>query len=150
LYPDARAVSRLFEEHGCFLGIPFQKGIVSQIYDKWIRLQDCLAGNHFLTPMELLSKLEPRLANRYREAFEELKNKTVWDRFKQVDGAFYSHKGDHWTTLTQSGSILTSQNIPMKESVLEAIRKGSSLGPTQAKEELIAKSRSGSVPQINR
>jgi len=134
LYPS-REASVLFKDHQCFMGVPFQKGMISHLYSKWVRFQDCL-WEKSLTPLELLNKVEPRLANRYRTAFEHPRNKTVWDRFKWVDGDFYHQQGDHWTTVTASGSILTSQNIPMQESALEAIRKGTGLGSKQAIAEL--------------
>ncbi|MBW8308180.1 MAG: hypothetical protein K0M45_00815 [Candidatus Paracaedibacteraceae bacterium] len=135
LYPNSQEMWKLFQEKECFLGLPFQKGMISHLYSKWSRLQDYLAQDNLkLTPLELLSKLEPRLANRYREAFQQ--KDTTWDRFVWVDGPFYQQKGNSWSTLTPSGSILGSQNIPLQETILESIHQGKSLGPIQALQEL--------------
>ncbi|MBW8308178.1 MAG: hypothetical protein K0M45_00805 [Candidatus Paracaedibacteraceae bacterium] len=138
LYPDSGEVWKIFKTKECFIGIPFQKEMMSHLYSKWERLQDYLAqDNSGLTPMQLLNKLEPRLANRYREAFERFPQAgQTLDRFVWVDGPFYRQKGNSWSTLTPSGSILTSQNIPLQESILESIRQGKSLGPLQALQEL--------------
>ncbi|MBW8310331.1 MAG: hypothetical protein K0M45_11985, partial [Candidatus Paracaedibacteraceae bacterium] len=139
LYPDSGEVRKIFKSKECFIGLPFQKDMISHLYSKWERLQDYLAQDiPTLTPMQLLSKLEPRLANRYREAFERFPqaNQTL-DRFVWVDGPFYRQKGNSsWSTLTPSGSILTSQNIPLQESILDSIRQDKSLGPLQALQEL--------------
>ncbi|MBW8308661.1 MAG: hypothetical protein K0M45_03310, partial [Candidatus Paracaedibacteraceae bacterium] len=135
LYSDTQEKWNIFNQKECFLGVAFQKGTVSHLYSKWERLQDYLAQNNIkLTPLELLSKLEPRLANRYREAFYQ--KSTVWDRFVWVDGPFYQKKGNSWSTLTPSGSILASQNIALQESIMESILKGKNLGPIQALREL--------------
>ncbi|MBW8308785.1 MAG: hypothetical protein K0M45_03975, partial [Candidatus Paracaedibacteraceae bacterium] len=138
LYPDSAEIWKLFKSKECFIGIPFQKEMISHLYSKWERLQNYLARDNVeLTPMQLLSKLEPRLANRYREAFERFPQ--AWqtlDRFVWVDGPFYRQKGNSWSTLTPSSSILTSQNIPLQESILDSIRQGKSLGPMQALQEL--------------
>lgn len=131
LYSSKEAAA-LFKGHQCFMGVPFQKGMISHLYSKWVRFQDCL-WEKSLTPLGLLNKVEPRLANRYRASFENSQNKTVWDRFKWVDGDFYHQTG---ATITPSGAILTSQNIPMHESALESIRNGQGLGPKQAITEL--------------
>ncbi|MBW8308916.1 MAG: hypothetical protein K0M45_04680, partial [Candidatus Paracaedibacteraceae bacterium] len=72
LYDDPTNVWRIFQQKECFLGVPFQKDMISHLYSKWERLQDYLAQDTpELTPLELLNKLEPRLANRYRRAFAQ-------------------------------------------------------------------------------
>lgn len=136
LYETAREASALLKDHACYTGIPFQKGMIEHLYNKWVRLQDLLGQDTAITPMRILNTLEPRLANRYRQAFASSVKKTLLERFSQVDGAFYQQKGATFTTLTASGSILTSQNIPAEESTLEAVRNGTSLGPRQAIKEL--------------
>ncbi|MBW8308037.1 MAG: hypothetical protein K0M45_00085 [Candidatus Paracaedibacteraceae bacterium] len=135
LYPNSQESWKIFQEKQCFLGIPFQAGMISHLYSKWERLQDYLAQENLrLTPFELLNKLEPRLANRYREVFQQ--KDTTWEGFVWVDGPFYQKKEGSWSTLTPSGSILTSQSIPLQEPIMGAICQGKSLGPIQALQEL--------------
>ena len=132
-YETLYKASEMFDflKKNTFIGIPFQKGMIYRLYSKWERLQEGLKSDTGLTPWDLLNKLEPRLARRYRDVASG--NKPLWERFKKVDGPFYHRSGK---TLTASGNILTSQNIPLKEEVLDSIRKGNALGASQAKEEL--------------
>ena len=93
-----------------------------------------MSKNDALTHLELLSKLEPRLAKRYKAGFEE--ELSVLERFKKVDAPFYqaNSKGGH-TTVTESGMILQSMNIPLQESMFEKIERRE-YGPIQSLEEL--------------
>lgn len=133
-FPNPKDHVTFFKEHECFLGIPFQKGAISHLYDKFVTLRDLLTKNQNLTHLDLLSKLEQRLAKRY-QLVSHLP--TVKERWEAGDALFYekTHTGSG-TTLTRSGDILRSMNLPLEESVLESIRRGKALGPIQALEEL--------------
>ncbi|MBA3814151.1 MAG: hypothetical protein H0X26_06645 [Alphaproteobacteria bacterium] len=122
------------KEHQSFLGIPFQKGAISHLYDKFVTLRNALNQSPDMTHMELLMKLEPRLAKRYSQASQL---STVKDRWDAVDADFYEKtKSGSGTTITRSGDVLKSMDIPLEESVFNSIRLGKALGPIQALEEL--------------
>jgi hypothetical protein len=131
--------NEFFKNHESFIGVPFQVGAIKHLYEKFVTLRDLVTDNPALTHMDLLNKLEPRLAKRYQEALN--KNISVKERFKQVDRPFYEVKtdkqqGESHTTVTQSGNILQSMGIPLKEEVFSSIRLGKENAPEQALQEL--------------
>lgn len=133
--------AQAFKQHKSFIGVPFQKGAVKHIYEKFVLLRDLIAENSEITHIELLNKLESRLAKRYQEALN--KDISVEARFKQVDRPFYEiktdpQKGESHTTTTQSGDILQSMGIPLKEEIFNSIRLGKENCPVQALQELEA------------
>lgn len=123
-----------FKKMDCFIGIPFKEGQIAHLYEKCIQLKDLVSQNATLSHIELLAKLEPRLAKRYKEALAE--DSTPLERFKKVDAPFYqpNSQGGH-TTVTDSGMILQSMNIPLHETLFEQIQR-KAYGPIQALEEL--------------
>ncbi|MEN8236243.1 MAG: hypothetical protein ABFQ95_01645 [Pseudomonadota bacterium] len=126
----------LFENQECFLGVPFQTGAISHLYNKMTQLRDILTQDPSITHIDVLSKLEPRLAKRYRLALLN-KSASPLDRFKQVDVPFYQQQQDgSFTTQTKSGDILKSMDIPLQESVFESMRTGKGYGPSEALKEL--------------
>ena len=105
--------SKLLNSHESYIGFPLQKGAVAHIRDKLEILQELLAANPRITHIQLLSKLEPRLAQRYYGALHE--RLSVLERFKRVDLPFYGQGSDgSYTTVTRTGQILQSMNIPLK------------------------------------
>jgi hypothetical protein len=133
--------NEFFKNHESFIGVPFQTGAIKHLYEKFVTLRDLVTENPTLTHMDLLNKLEPRLAKRYQEALN--KNISVKERFKQVDRPFYEVKtdkqqGESHTTVTQSGNILQSMGIPLKEEIFNSIRLGKENAPDQALQELEA------------
>jgi hypothetical protein len=134
LFPNREDHTTFFREHQSFLGVPFQKGAISHLYNKFVTLRDTLTKSSHLSHMDVLSKLETRLAKRYQTVSPLTSVKQRWDT---VDAVFYEKtKTNSGTTLTRSGDILKSMDIPLQESVLESIRLGKGLGPIQALEEL--------------
>lgn len=127
--------AQAFKDKQCFIGVPFQEGAVRHIYEKFVLMRDLLSARPNITLLELLTKLEPRLAKRYEQALQQ--PVSVLERFKQVDQPFYavSRSGSH-TTLTKSGDVLKSMVIPLEEKVLESIRLGKQKSPQRALEEL--------------
>jgi hypothetical protein len=133
--------NQAFKQHKSFIGVPFQRGAVKHIYEKFVLLRDLIAENPEITHIELLNKLEPRLAKRYQEALN--KDISVEARFKEVDHPFYevkldNQKGESHTTTTESGDILQSMGIPLKEEIFNSIRLGKENCPVQALQELEA------------
>lgn len=57
-------LSNYIQDEGCCVGVPFQKGFVRHIYEKWTLLRNLLFEKPEITLMELLSALEFRLASR--------------------------------------------------------------------------------------
>jgi TPR repeat protein len=134
LFPTPQDHTTFFREHQSFLGVPFQKGAISHLYNKFVTIRDILTKTPHISHLDLLSKLEKRLAKRYQLAAPLPSPKERWEA---VDVPFYEKaKNNSGTTLTRSGDILKSMDIPLKESVLESIRLGKGLGPIQALEEL--------------
>jgi hypothetical protein len=134
LFPNPQDHTTFFREYQSFLSVPFQKGAISHFYDKFVTLRNLLTKNPQLSHMDLLSKLEERLAKRYELASHLPSPKERWEG---GDALFYEKtKNNSGTTLTRSGHILRSMNLPLEESVLESIRIGKALGPLQALEEL--------------
>jgi Leucine-rich repeat (LRR) protein len=130
-----------FKKHKSFMGVPFQGGAIKHIYEKFVLLRDLVTENLDMTHIELLNKLEPRLAKRYQEALN--KDISVEARFKEVDRPFYEaksdpQKGESYTTATQSGNILQSMGIPLKEELFDAIRLEKQNCPESALVELEA------------
>jgi hypothetical protein len=128
-----------FAKHKSFIGIPFQSGAVKHIYEKFVLLRDLIAENPEITHIELLNKLEPRLAKRYQEALN--KDISIEARFREVDRPFYevkidSKNNESHTTTTQSGDILQSMGIPLKQEMFNSILLGKESCPVQALEEL--------------
>jgi Leucine-rich repeat (LRR) protein len=131
--------NEFFKNHESFVGVPFQAGAIKHLYEKFVTLRDLVTDNPTLTHMDLLNKLEPRLAKRYEEALN--KDISVKERFKEVDRPFYEvktdkQKGESHTTVTQSGNILQSMGIPLKEEIFNSIRLGKENAPDQALQEL--------------
>ncbi|MBW8308179.1 MAG: hypothetical protein K0M45_00810 [Candidatus Paracaedibacteraceae bacterium] len=127
LYPDPQEVYQLFQKKGVILGIPFQKGTIRHLYNKWMRLKDLLQEsaieNSFLTPLELLSKLEPRLAALYHNAFDQ--NTTILKRFAWIMGYPYRQEADFKTIPISALLTLKPEDIPFQASILGS--KGLSL-----------------------
>lgn len=125
---------RFLKENECFIGVPFQEGAIAHLYEKLVQLKDLLSQNSTISHIELLSKLEPRLARRYKEASDQ--KIPALERFKKVDAPFYqSGKQGGYTTVTDSGMILGSMNIPFQENVFEKM-EDREFGPAQALSEL--------------
>lgn len=61
---------------------------------------------------------------------------SVLSAFEVADLQFYSASKKGFTTITESGDILRSMNLPTKQLIGESILKGLALGPTQVLEEL--------------
>ncbi len=123
-----------FKEQDCFIGIPFKEGHIAHLYEKFILMKDILSAHPDISHIELLAKLEPRLAKRYKEfLYEEI---DCFERFKRVDAPFYrqNSSGGH-TTVTDSGMILQSMNIPIQETIAEQIER-KEYSPLQALSEL--------------
>ncbi|MBA3814155.1 MAG: hypothetical protein H0X26_06665 [Alphaproteobacteria bacterium] len=128
-----------FQQHKSFIGVPFQQGAIRHIYEKLVQLRDLLTLHPDITHIDLLAKLEPRLAKRYQAAL--YKSLSVEDRFKACDRLFYEVTTDHTrgeshTTVTQSGDILQSMGLPLQEKLFDSIRLGKESCPVQALIEL--------------
>jgi len=123
LWPEEEKLS-LVTKKECYIGVPFQKGAIEQLYQKLVRLQNLLHEKPQLTHLQLLCQLEPLLGHRYKAAFDP--SLSVYQRFLAVDAPFYKtvQSGSH-LTVTSSGMILKSMNIPLKESLLEKAKKES-------------------------
>ncbi|MBA3814375.1 MAG: hypothetical protein H0X26_07805 [Alphaproteobacteria bacterium] len=131
--------AQVFQQQKCFIGVPFQQGAIRHLYEKFVQLHDLLTLHPNINHIDLLAKLEPRLARRYQAAL--INNISVGERFARVDRPFYevkldSKRGESHTTVTQSGDILQSMGIPLQEKIFESIRLGKENGPVQALEEL--------------
>ncbi|MEN8237118.1 MAG: ankyrin repeat domain-containing protein [Pseudomonadota bacterium] len=123
------------QKQECFIGVPFQPGAIAHLYEKFMQLKDILFHNENCTHLELLSKLEPRLAKRYKPALAQ--DILVIERFKQVDVPFYQpNKHGSYTTLTTSAQVLQSMHIPLKQDTFTLMREGQGYGPVQALKEL--------------
>lgn len=124
----------LFKNHGCYLGVPFQKGAIAHVLNKFELIKDCLFQNPDIPLIGVLEKVEPLLAKRYRMALN-VPGSTVKTRFKMTDQKFYAGG----TTLSRSGDILRSMNIHVgSQNLLQSIRQGRQLGPHQAFQEFEA------------
>ena len=110
----AKLLKDLFEQHNCVIGVPFQRKAIFQLYDKFVILRDVLRKFSTITPIELLGKLEPRLAKRYEPALDQLPH--VKERWTQGDALFYeTQKNGSQTTLTRSGHVLNPWIFPKKK-----------------------------------
>jgi hypothetical protein len=135
LYEEFDIVKSLLEENESFIGIPFQKGAIAHLYSKFLKLQDIIALPH-ITPLMILANLEPRLAKRYAPALSE--NISIKERFDKVDSGFYEKNNSKYITVSRTGTIMESLEIPFKTETLEFIRNLEDLGPAQALGELEA------------
>ncbi len=135
-------IRTLWKKHQCFIGVPFAQRMIKRLYDKFKRSQDILKqqkeegkGKKF-THLDLLLALEPALGKRYQKCFSE---KTVIKRFLTLDGPLFarSPKG-RLTSTSGAPEILQSNDIPIKETVFDSLKKGNKIGPAQGIEELKA------------
>lgn len=72
--------------------------------------------------------------HRYKKAVKT--SVSVLAAFEAADLQFYSTTRSGFTTITESGDILRSMNLPTKQSIWESIQKGHACGPIQMLEEL--------------
>ena len=132
----------MMENKSTFIGVAFTPKMLSRLYEKFLRLQRALKkskGN--LTHFSLLREIEPLLFSRYEAVYDEFKTSKnpVWERFKKADGgAYLSRKNGTFLSTTTLAKFLTTMNIPIKEEILSAIRRGGYVGPNAALEELQA------------
>jgi hypothetical protein len=136
------------KDHETFVGVAFTVPMLQRLFDKMMTLQSILSedGGSSLTHMDILSKLEPVLAHRYKKGFHAIppsKGANVFQRFMAVDGSTYlqgkkslHHVHDVFTTSTSFELFLTSLDIPTKTEMLDVIRNGKHLGPDGALEEM--------------
>ena len=127
----------LLKKHQCFVGIPFAKGMISELYDKFLRMQHILEEHKEdanFTHLDLLYQLEKALANRYKVGFAT--PMSVDERFNKIDGPLYERKKNVLISSTTAQALLQSQNVPIEDSVIDAIREGRAIGPQQGLREL--------------
>lgn len=121
----------------CVTCIPFRAQMITQIYDKMVRLQTLLSikTDKLLTHFSILETLEPLLAKRYKKGF--IDSRLVRDRFASINGAFYDIDGSgHYVSTTRSSMLLTGIGIPVQESLIQTVRRGHDLSIYSALEEL--------------
>jgi Ran GTPase-activating protein (RanGAP) involved in mRNA processing and transport len=133
--------ARRFMQHDCVVCVPFKPSMMTQLYDKLLRLQKICSlqgltsSSRELTPQHVLEQLEPLLAQRYRVGFEE--PRSVAKRFEVVNGRFYNrNQYEAYVSTTSSKLLLSSLNIPIQESLIDAVRRGGHLRVENALEEL--------------
>ncbi len=120
---------------GCFIGVPLAPGMVSRLYDKFLCVQRILQERTSITLMQLFHELEPGLATVYQKGF--IAPKTVYQRFEMIDKPFFTLTTEGHLVSSQSAqALLQSQNIPIAETVIEAVKQGHAIGPTQGLQEL--------------
>ncbi len=126
----------LLSKHESFIGVPFHAGALKSLYNKMIRLQRTLHDHPQLSHLELLCRLEPALGHRYKKGFEG--KLSPQERFKLLDEPFYrkDKQGNH-QTITSSGAILQSMDVPLKQAMLPQ-EESINFKPHKALEELKA------------
>ncbi|OJW46565.1 MAG: hypothetical protein BGO67_00390, partial [Alphaproteobacteria bacterium 41-28] len=140
LFPNEEA--RNLTSLGCVVCIPFKPQMITQLYDKMIRLQRILAPKEgkpakALANQDSLKELENLLYKRYAVGFE--KPLTVAERFELINGRFYKRdSATGYISTTSSSLLLKSLGIPIEESLIDAVRRGGYLTVDTAMEELEA------------
>lgn len=122
----------------CALGVPFRTGAVRRLCDKIVRIQNLLHSDPDCTHFQLMKEVEPMLAVRYRVALDK-KNLDVGQRFRDVDGEFFSRvMAGNYESMFNSRQMLSMNLLGMKTDagVLLKMLKGEQYGPVQALEEL--------------
>lgn len=114
--------------------------MISQLYDRFVRLQkilsDALTPTSFdLTHMEVLSIFEPTLARVYSETFTKT-GSTFHSRFEEVDGSFYSKAPSGIYLAPPIEGLFALQDIPYERKSLELILLGKTFSPAAARDYL--------------
>ena len=122
---------RRYVETGCFTdGVPLVPKIIVALYDKFILLQALIRKNPNSTHIDLLCALEPSIGAIYKNVLES--KETPLERFRIVDGPFYTSTASHrFTTLSSTRNILAAVTS-QKETVLESWEKGELFSPLGA------------------
>ncbi|WP_051908367.1 hypothetical protein [Candidatus Odyssella acanthamoebae] len=167
LFTNAEAVS--LAEKDCIVCLPFKEQMMTQLYDKLVRLQRLFSAkslgrssretqprNNVLNPrrprafptsmsptsishMEVLRRLEPLLANRYKPAFDLNKPIALKDRFRTIHGTEYRiDDRQGLVSTTSSRLLLDSLDIPVQDSLILSNRRLGMLKVSKAQEELKA------------
>ncbi|MBW8308218.1 MAG: hypothetical protein K0M45_01015 [Candidatus Paracaedibacteraceae bacterium] len=167
LFTNAEAVS--LAEKDCIVCLPFKEQMMTQLYDKLVRLQRLFSAkslgrssretqprNNVLNPrrprafptsmsptsishMEVLRRLEPLLANRYKPAFDLNKPIALKDRFRTIHGTEYRiDDRQKLVSTTSSRLLLDSLDIPVQDSLILSNRRLGMLKVSKAQEELKA------------
>ncbi|OJW53854.1 MAG: hypothetical protein BGO67_07105 [Alphaproteobacteria bacterium 41-28] len=140
LFPNEEA--RNLTSLGCVVCIPFKPQMITQLYDKMVRLQRILAPKggkptKTLTYQDVLQELEHLLYKRYAVGFE--KPHSVEQRFELINGRFYKRdSATGYISTTSSSLLLKSLGIPVEENLIDAVRRGGYLTVDTAMEELEA------------
>ncbi|OJW46243.1 MAG: hypothetical protein BGO67_10180, partial [Alphaproteobacteria bacterium 41-28] len=140
LFPNEEA--EVFIREGCVVCIPFKPQMITQLYDKMVRLQRILAPKKgkptkALANQDIFKELEHLLHKRYAVGFE--KPLTVAERFELINGHFYRRdSATGYISTTSSSLLLKSMGIPIEESLIDAVRRGGYLTVDTAMEELEA------------
>jgi len=142
LFMSEEEVTKLLKDkkEPCALGVPFRPGAVKRLCDKVVRLQSYLTAHPECNHLELMTEVEPMLGARYRVALDDRK-KDFGERFRDVDGAFFSRVvAGQFESMFNSRQMLSMNLLGMKTdaTVLVKMLRGEKFGPAQALIELEA------------
>ena len=119
------------KNQGMIITIPFKSGSITDIYQKFKRLQSALQETPKITGIEILRVVIPSLGIRYEEAFRKFS--APLDRFLSLTRTQYSIAiAGRCETLINSRQLLKSMNIPEKSTWKDS----QDLGPSLALQEL--------------
>ncbi len=72
---------------GIFYRIGFPANFIERLYEKFHKMQQILARNNNVKPLDLLKALEPKIHKEYMSAFQQ--ESTVYDRFMNATEDLY-------------------------------------------------------------
>ncbi|MBS0621963.1 MAG: protein kinase [Verrucomicrobia bacterium] len=138
LIKDLAPMSRLFSPSFSFIPIAFEPGTISEIYQRWLRLERALKTkpqNHFA----LLQEASPRFGGTYQRVFNE--QKTVAKRFDALADEYTDYKitkDDQQISIhTSSRSLNISKTLIGVKKLQDALMRGkifNASGPFGVKE----------------
>ena len=145
LFPDPDRLIQLYTDkmYPCFIGIPFKTQMIAKLYNRCLSLQQFLTdqGDRLPTHFEIIQAVEPYLAQRYAPALALHKTKPLLERFKALDGKYFTDQEGYLQSSTTINILLTSLGLKIdsladRKKLIDEVRTGHHLGPARALDEL--------------
>ena len=127
-------VRSIFKNNDCFVKVLFTDQMIGDFYYKYTRLQSLarkvLKENLSITPIEILRKIEPRLAQHYEKVLSRDINPR--ERFLEADGKAYGRQERGLQSQIDSLQVLESLGIPDKRSLENILQDPDAYTPAKA------------------